>query len=145
VDPGSKTETKTQTTEEENIVSCWSGRGVIVLQKTKKVGLTNSFYLMQDLFANLNRGSGTVVVSAASGDGLAIEGDVWQNGVFTYSIKKALSYTPQNYYYADLNKDETITINELKRFVLENVSNETKGRQRATSRRENAENDFIIK
>jgi hypothetical protein len=145
VDPGSKTETKTQTTEEENIVSGWSGRGVIVLQKTKKVGLTNSFYLMQDLFANLNRGSGTVVVSAASGDGLAIEGDVWQNGVFTYSIKKALSYTPQNYYYADLNKDETITINELKRFVLENVSNETKGRQRATSRRENAENDFIIK
>jgi hypothetical protein len=145
VDPGSKTESTPQTTEEENIVSGWSGRGVIVLQKTKKVGLTNSFYLMQDLFANLNRGSGTVVISAASGDGLAIEGDVWQNGVFTYSIKKALSYTPQNYYYADLNKDDTITINELKRFVLENVSNETKGRQRATSRRENAENDFIIK
>src|SRR5262249_15670050 len=51
-----------------------------------QIGIKTSFELMQELFANVSKGSGSVVISAAAGNSYALESDEWHNGVFTYAI-----------------------------------------------------------
>ena len=104
-----------------------------------KVGITTSFELMQELFANVSKGSGAVVISAAAGNSFALESDEWQNGVFTYALLSGLKSKT-----ADQNKNGKITVSELKDFVSEEVEKLTKGAQKPTSRRENLEFDFRI-
>jgi hypothetical protein len=105
----------------------------------RKIGLQNSFELMSELFTNLNRGSGTVVISASSGIGYALESKEWDNGVFTYAILNGLKNK-----LADLNNDGIVTISELKEFVSKAVEKLSNGKQKPTSRQENIENDFTI-
>lgn len=103
------------------------------------IGLQNSFELMQELFSNLNRGSGTVVISAAAGDSYAMESDEWQNGVFTYSILNGLQSGD-----ADINNDGEITVSELRTYVSKSVQELTNGLQKPTMRQENVEFDFRL-
>ncbi len=103
------------------------------------LGLQNSFELMQELFANLSRGSGAVVISAASGVGYALESAEWNNGVFTYCILNGLKNL-----VADLNNDKIITVCELKEYISKEVEKLTNGKQKPTSRQENLSNDFEI-
>ncbi len=113
--------------------------GAISSKRTKKLGLQNSFKLMQELFTNLNRGSGAVVISAAAGDSWAMEADEWQNGVFTYSILNGMKTMD-----ADLNNDGEITVSELRDYVSESVQDLTNGLQKPTMRQENVEFDFRV-
>jgi len=108
-------------------------------EEDKGIGLQNSFELMQELFTNLNRGSGAVVISAAAGDSYALESDEWNNGVFTYSVLDGLKNQK-----ADLNKNGEITVSELRDYVSEKVQQETGGRQKPTVRQENVEFDFRV-
>jgi uncharacterized caspase-like protein len=94
---------------------------------------------MQELFVNLNRGSGAQVISAAAGNSYALESDKWKNGVFTYSILSGLEN-----YAADLNGDKIITVSELRKYVGEKVVELTNGAQKPTSRQENVVNDFRV-
>ena len=93
--------------------------------------LNNSFELMQELFAGLDKGTGTVVISAAAGKGYALESPQWNNGVFTYSIINGLKNQA-----ADKNKDKQITISELKDYSITQVEELTKGNQKPTARRD---------
>ena len=104
-----------------------------------QVGIKTSFELMQELFANVSKGSGSVVISAAAGNSYALESDEWRNGVFTYSLISGLKNET-----ADQNNDGSITVTELKDFVSKEVERLTDGRQKPTSRRENLEFDFVI-
>ncbi|MFZ6013746.1 MAG: caspase family protein, partial [Bacteroidota bacterium] len=112
---------------------------VDVAQEHYNIGITTSFELMQELFANLSKGSGAVVISAAAGNSFALESDEWQNGVFTYALLNGLKSKS-----ADANKNGEITVSELKDFVSREVERLTKGAQKPTSRRENLEFDFRI-
>ncbi|MCX6165845.1 MAG: caspase family protein [Ignavibacteriae bacterium] len=114
-------------------------KGIRILQQDSKLGLSNSFELMQEIFVNLTRGNGAVVISAAGGYQSALEGKQWGNGVFTYCILKGLKDRE-----ADKNKDGVITVSELKDYVSEQVEKLTNGRQKPTSRRENLEYDFRV-
>jgi len=116
-----------------------SHKGVEILLDSLSIGLQNSFELMQELFTNLSKGNGAVVISAAGGLEYAYEGPDWKNGVFTYSVRKGLKDNE-----ADLNHDETITVNELKDYLYKQVETLTNGRQKPTSRRENLENDWRV-
>jgi WD40 repeat protein len=118
-------------------IKSYSYKGIKI--DKKGVGLTNSFELMQQLFANLSRGSGAVVISAAAGQGYALESAEWNNGVFTYSVLNGLKNRE-----ADINHDGKITVTELKDYVSLQVSQLTNGAQKPTSRRENLENDFRV-
>ena len=119
-------------------------RGVTLFQSapatTKPVtGLKNSFELMRIMFADLKKGTGTVVISAASGSGYALELDELQMGVFTYSLVQGL-----NKRSADINNDKKISVSELRSHILKEVERLSNGRQQATSRSENLINDFNI-
>lgn len=104
-----------------------------------KAGLKNSFAYMQALFADVSKGSGAVVISAAAGSEFALESGEWNNGVFTYAMLNGIKSGS-----ADFNKDGVVSISELKSHVIQQVAILTKGAQVPTVRKENYYNDFIF-
>ncbi len=117
-----------------------ASRGVyMVASDHPKLGMKNSFTLMQDLFANVSAGNGATIISAAAGTEFAFEGNDWKNGVFTYCVLQGLINRK-----ADANADSEITVNELKSFVGEEVQKLTNGKQKPTARQENLEYDWRI-
>jgi WD40 repeat protein len=109
----------------------YSFRGVDNPSEIPGVSLDNSFDLMQEMFAGLDKGTGTTVISAAAGKGYALESAKWNNGVFTYTILNGLKNRA-----ADENKDKKITISELKDYSITQVEQLTGGKQKPTARRE---------
>lgn len=124
--------------ELENTSVSATARGGIAL-KNKKVGLQNSFQLMQLLFADLRRGTGATVISSASGVELAYEGPKWNNGVFTYALLDGLKSGK-----TDLDGDSEVTVSELKSYVSDKVYELTNGLQNPTSRRLNIKHNFTV-
>ena len=104
-----------------------------------KVGLKNSFLLLGQLFADLRQSSGTIIIAASSGEGFSLESEKWHNGVFTYAVIHGLQSGK-----ADADKDGSVTVSELRNFVIDEVFSLTKGKQKPTVRRDNIENDFRI-
>ena len=120
-----------------NVVFKSKGAGEDI--SNSKLGLNNSFELMQDLFTNLNNGNGTAVISAAAGNSYAYESDVWNNGIFTYCILHGLKDKA-----ADINHDQRISVAELQKFVSSEVMRLTQGAQKPTARQENLDNDWLV-
>lgn len=107
--------------------------------QNKNIGLKNSFELSKQLFTDLRKGSGTTVLSAAGGVEFALEGDQWQNGVFTYCLLAGLKEKK-----ADINHDGLIMLSELQSYLFHEVSYVTQGKQQPTSRIENLVIDWRI-
>lgn len=110
------------------------------------IDLDNSFELMKELFTDLSRGNGTIVISAARGLGYAEEDPTWNNGAFTLCLKAAFTGDPRFPELkegADKNGDG-VSINELKEYILTKVPQLTKDRQKPTTRRENIEVDWKL-
>ena len=130
-----------QTEESENVVSSYENKGGKnkTTKKRNKTGLQNSFELMQDLFTNLNKSSGSVVIAAAAGEGYALESAEWKNGAFTYSLLSGLKSQ-----LADSNKNGEITVSEIKKYALKKVEKITNGKQKPTIRSDNLEFDFRV-
>jgi hypothetical protein len=95
--------------------------------------------VLGSLFTDLRRGSGAMVISSASGQQLAIEGGTYKNGVFTYALLQGLASRQ-----ADLDGDGQVKVGELRDYVIQKVTQLTKGQQTPTSRRENLEFDFTV-
>ncbi len=119
-------------------------RGVSVVADTENStaaapSSTSLLRFQQDWFADLRRGTGAVVISSASGNEFALEGEQWRNGVFTYALLNGLKNRA-----ADANKDNTVTVGELQTYVIEQVRKLTEGGQNPTVRRENLEYDFAV-
>ncbi len=108
-----------------------TNRSSITIKKSK-LGMANSFELMQSLFANVSRGTGATIISAAGGMQYAQERGELQGGVFTYSIIDAF------------NKNKTLTVSQLKKIVEENVLRLTNGLQKPTSRNETNNYDWVV-
>ncbi|MCX6158858.1 MAG: caspase family protein [Ignavibacteriae bacterium] len=104
-----------------------------------KLGLKNTNQLLQELFVDLRRGSGAMVISSAGGMEFAWEGGDFKNGLFTYSLIDGLKNNK-----ADINSDGTVTVSELRDYVSKRVEELTKGKQKPTMRRENIEFDFKV-
>jgi WD40 repeat protein len=117
-------------------------RGAVTVNKRKKTknSLGNSFELMRLLFSDLKKGTGTVVISAASGGGYALENESIENGIFTYCLMDAFKKNK-----ADKNKDKSISVSELRSFIFDGVKKMSEGKQQPTSRQENLQNDFSVK
>ena len=119
-----------------------SQRGVqVVADDGAAAGSLNSAALrfQQDWFADLRRGTGAVVISSASGNEYAFEGEQWNNGVFTYALLQGIRNGA-----ADTDHNQRITVGELQSYVIEQVRTLTAGGQNPTVRRENLEYDFNV-
>jgi WD40 repeat protein/uncharacterized caspase-like protein len=127
-----------RTTPSGTIKSRAVGRGFKVVKKSG-LSLDNSYDLIKELFADLRRGSGAIVISSAGGAEYALESKEWNNGVFTYSVLEGMKTAK-----ADKDKDGVIKISELKEYVIDKVQILTSGKQTPTSRQENLEFDFRV-
>jgi WD40 repeat protein len=114
-------------------------KGVNSTESQSGANLATSFDLMQELFTGLDKGTGTVVISAAAGKGYAMESKQWNNGVFTYTILNGLKNKA-----ADKNNDKKVSISELKDYSIREVEELTNGKQKPTSRREAIASDWTI-
>ncbi len=92
--------------------------------KNSKVGMKNSFELMQNLFVNVGKSTGATIISAAAGTQFALERNDLKNGVFTYCILEAME------------TNATMKISALKMIVAKRVEELTNGLQKPTSRNE---------
>lgn len=128
-------QTGSDTTKSNEDIQFRAQEGVTV----KNIYGENSFELMKNLFADLRKGSGATVISAAGGGEFAMESNIWNNGVFTFSLLEALRDAK-----ADQNKDKTITLSELQQYLQVRVPELTKGKQKPTSRAENLNYDYIL-
>ncbi len=104
----------------------------LVYEYKPTLGMKNSFELMQELFTNVNRGTGATVISAAGGTQFAYEKGNLKNGVFTYSILELMQ------------QKKEIKISELKSKVGERVTQLTNGLQKPNSRNETIEFDWRV-
>mgnify|MGYP000595491204 CR=1 FL=1 len=120
-------------------ISGTNAKGAKTIVNKNAVGLENSFELMQELFSDVSKGNGSVVISAAGGKEYALESDKWNNGVFTYCVLNGLKNPA-----TDKNADGKISVTELKNYVSTEVQTLTNGRQKPTSRKENLDNDWGI-
>jgi uncharacterized caspase-like protein len=99
----------------------------------------NNFELMKELFADLSKGNGVVILSASKGNQLAEESDTWHSGAFTYCLKLGLRSGE-----ADLDKNGHITVDELKGYVIRKVWEITHGKQESTVRKDLSDTDWVI-
>ena len=95
--------------------------------------------IQEDVFADLRRGTGAVIITSSSGDEYSFESSKWRNGVFTYCLLRGMKERA-----ADSNSDKKISVNELQDYVIHQVQALTNGGQNPTVRRENLENDFVV-
>lgn len=120
-------------------------RGVVIQTFDAKrdaylgIGVKNSFDLLQEKFAELRRGSGSLVIAAASGASYALESAERRNGLFTSCLLEGLTTGR-----ADRDLDGQITVSELRDYVSEMVQQYTGGGQVPTTRRDSIEFDFPI-
>ncbi len=115
-------------------------RGFKAVKKTgTTIDLKTSFELMKELFADLRRNSGTIVISSASGAEYAYETQTLRNGVFTFSVVEGLQQGK-----ADLNGNRKVYASELMTYLGNRVKELTGGKQNPTTRSENIEYDFNI-
>lgn len=94
-----------------------------------------SFEIMKNTFQELDRGTGTFVISASGAKEFAVENG--GNGIFTLSVINAM---------ADWHWDNKgqMTISQLQKEVYERVFKLSGGRQKPMSRAENTEWDWVI-
>ncbi|MDP1802495.1 MAG: caspase family protein [Bacteroidota bacterium] len=91
------------------------------------------------VFSDLRQNSGATIISSAGGTEAAFEGEKWNNGLFTYCLLNGMKN-----FKADQNGDRKITLNELQKFVSEEVYKLSDGKQSPTYRMENTVLDYEL-
>tara|TARA_B100000508_G_scaffold85763_1_gene66734 strand:- start:46106 stop:49354 length:3249 start_codon:yes stop_codon:yes gene_type:complete len=102
-------------------------------------GLENSREMVESLFSDIRQGSGATVISSAGGAEFAMESDQWKNGLFTYCMLEGIKTGK-----ADLNHDQQIDVDEMRKYVYQNVKELSNGKQRPTTRIENIQMNYPI-
>lgn len=85
--------------------------------------------LLENLFIDTRWGIGATIISSSGGLEASIEGDKWQNGLFTWCLRKGLSD-----HSADSDKNGTLTMGELTEYLKSEVYRISGGRQRPVLR-----------
>ncbi len=112
--------------------------GVSVREK-EGFGMENTKELMDEMFADVRKGTGATVISSAGGAEFAMESPEWNNGLFTYCLLNGLTSKE-----ADANHNNEITVSELRDHVYKKVTELSNGKQKPTARSENLSVDYRI-
>ena len=105
----------------------------------ERQGLKKTNEAVKEMFNNLNRGTGTTVISSAGGVEYAMESESWKNGLFTFCLLEGISSMK-----ADENEDGKVMLSELQSYVQDKVHEMSGGKQKPTSRFENISLDYQI-
>lgn len=125
--------------EEQNGNILFRDGGVSIENKDNPLGLGNTSEFMKNHFTDLRKGTGATVISSSAGIEFSLEGDEWNNGLFTYCLINGLTNKK-----ADLNKDKMVTVSELQLYVQTEVNRLSDGKQTPTSRIENNILDYQV-
>ncbi|MBN2535238.1 MAG: caspase family protein [Spirochaetales bacterium] len=123
------------------------GKGIIArMIKTKSILLKSNkkrtYVTEKDryIYNDLARRSGAIVFSSCRGNELSYEDDTIRNGFFTEWIIKAMGGKE-----ADNNRDDIISVDELRNYVMSGVPHQTGGLQHPTVDRDNIFQKFGFK
>jgi len=103
------------------------------------VGADHLNSVLTENFSNLKRGTGATIISSASGLQVAVEGQQWQNGLFSYCLMQGLHDQR-----CDIDGDGRLSVSELQQYCQRQVALLSGGRQQPTSRTENRQSEFYI-
>ncbi len=95
--------------------------------------------LLEDVFVDLQVGSGAHIIAAAGAAEFALESPRWSNGVFTAAVLEGLGSRA-----ADIDLDRRIHVDELRQYVANRVAELTQGRQLPTARAVNHELPVVL-
>ena len=109
------------------------------LRKVKGYGVKQVQTLFNELFVDVRWGVGATILTSAGGMEVSLEGNDWNNGLFTWCLKKGIQERA-----ADNNGDGEINIYELTNYVSREVNHLSDGRQTPCVRQENRQQNFII-
>lgn len=116
-------------------------RNAAATQRQIRTGVRQLNALVEDLFVDTRWGVGATILASAGGMEAAIEGDDWQNGLFTWCLKRAMACND-----ADANHDGQITISELTQYLRSEVSRLSDGRQQPVLRSgKSIMNEYVIR
>lgn len=113
--------------------------GNVTVTNRKGYKLNDAAGLAREVFYDLRRGTGALVISSSGGAEYAMESAEWKNGLFTFCLLNGISEGT-----ADQNKDGQITVGELQQVISERVFHLSQGAQQPTFRKENLEFDLRI-
>ena len=99
----------------------------------------NDFLQLEKLFPDSRRAKGANILTSSSGSEFSMESAEWNNGLFTYSLLKALK-SPET----DTNRDGNITFAEVEESVRKSVTQLSAGKQRPITRGVNREADVVL-
>jgi len=102
-------------------------KGIVVEYADRRGYFDKSRFIYNDLF----RRTGAVVFSSSMGGEASWEFDVLKNGAFTEAILEGLSGK------ADIDKNGTVTVDELRDYVSKSVNDYTEGKQHPVIDRDN--------
>jgi hypothetical protein len=125
-------EVKTDKKKETGKDSSRAGSSVMFTQST-------ALEMSKAIFSDLRQSTGATVISSAGGTEAAYEDEKWNNGLFTYCLINGLKNLK-----ADSNHDNKITLNELQKYVSEEVNRLSEGKQTPTFRVENTVLDYEL-
>lgn len=113
-----------------------TARGLSVIGKisSDKKRDNRSYLLEKDryIYNDLLRRSGAIIFSSSRGGEFSYESDSIQNGYFTYELLRGMAGTK-----GDKNKDGVVSVDELREYVIKNVSESTGGLQNPVVDRDN--------
>jgi hypothetical protein len=117
----------------ENIIFRNVGAGI----KNKEE--LNSSDILKNVFSEMRKGTGATIISSAGGAEYAMESAEWKNGLFTYCLLHGIKDKA-----ADVNNDGNIMLSELQKYLRQEVTRLSNGKQQPTSRIENTMMDFKV-
>ena len=131
-----KTEVFKQPAEDKSTI-----KGSILLNHKKENNASSALLLksMQMVFTDQLSNTGINLIAASSGTEYALEGDKWNNGVFTYALINGWAYAAKKESYND-----QIHYRDLKQYLQQRVSAITNGRQTPNTVMENGEIDWWL-
>lgn len=124
-----------QTTRQEAIRFRSSSSSVAVA----KVEYKDITRMYDELFSDTQQESGATILASAGGIEVAMEGDEWQNGLFTSAVIEAIARMK-----ADDDADGCIRVQEMQRYVTHRVKQCSQGIQEPNARTENPRQNFIV-
>jgi hypothetical protein len=123
-----------------SIESASTTKGKVLFRGTSLGQESAESMILKSQFNDIRRGLGATILAGSSGMEVAVEGEQWQNGLFTWTIRKGVEDME-----SDKDNDGCITVSEMMRYGESMVYKMSDGKQSPGARSINTVCDFVIR